>query len=65
MTRAILPGPSVKGVRAPTLDGGGDDDDAYTGTYTTTPDDDSEDIASLTSQQSTSLQLAPLVLLAL
>ena len=52
---------------------GDDDGDADTGTDTATPDDDIEDISSLTSQQSTSLQLsnfwsclfAPLLLLAL
>ena len=38
--------------------GGGDDHDADTGTDTTVPDDDSEDIASLTSQQSTPPQLS-------
>ena len=45
-------------VRAPPLYGGGDDDDADRGTDTTTPVDDSEDIASLTSQTSTSPQLS-------
>ena len=69
MTRAILPNPSARAewllanlidravshrVRAPPLDGRSDDDDADTGTDTTTPDDDSEDIVSLSSQQSTS-----------
>ena len=69
MTRAILPNPSAQAewplaglihkssqslVRAPPLDGGGDDDDADT----TTTDDDNEDISSLTSQQSTVLQLS-------
>ena len=57
-------------VRVPPLCGGDGDDDADTGTDTTTPDDDSEDIASLTGQQSTSLQqsnleLCPLALLGL
>ena len=45
-------------VRAPSLDGRDDDDDADTGTDTATPDDDSEDIVSLSIQQSTFLQLS-------
>ena len=46
-------------VRAPPLDGERrGDGDADTGTHTTIPDDGSEDIASLTSQQSTSPQLS-------
>ena len=70
MTRAVLPNPLARAEwllgglidRAPghgglaPLDEGDDDGDADTGTDTTIPDDDNEGIASLTSQQSTSLQ---------
>ena len=69
MTWAVLANPSARAewllagltdralshwVRAPPLDGEGDHEDADTRTDTTTPKDDSGDIASLTSQQSTS-----------
>ena len=68
---AVLPNPSARaewllaslidralnyGAWAPPLHGGDGDDDADTRTDTTIPDDDNEDVASLTSQHSTSLQ---------
>ena len=71
MTRAVLPNPSARAerlvggltdralknwVRAPPLGGRDVDDDAGIGTDTAIPDDDDDDIASLASQQTTSLQ---------
>ena len=71
MTRAVLPNPSARAewllpgltdrtlnhwARAPPLDGGDGNDDADTGTDSAIPDADEDDFASLTSEQSTSLQ---------
>ena len=66
MTRAVPPDPSTRAVLVDSSQSlgpstsarGGDDDDADGGTDTAMPDDDSEDIASLTCQQSTSPQLS-------
>ena len=71
MTRAVLPNPSARAewlltglidrtlnhwALAPPLDRGDGNDDADTGIDTAIPDDDDDDFASLTNEQSTSLQ---------